>query len=112
MSCDQSYSQSHVGSGAKGRFVRYTDATGQWAVKNGGSRSWRNNNPGNLRYGTFAQNHGAIGRDRGGMAIFPNEAVGAAAKKSLITGPSYGNGAMSIHDFINKRTILLPMRHI
>jgi len=46
------------------------------------------------------------------MAIFPNEAVGAAAKKSLITGPSYGNGAMSIHDFINKRTILLPMRHI
>ena len=71
MSCDQSYSQSHVGSGAKGRFVRYTDVTGQWAVKNGGSRSWRNNNPGNLRYGTFAQNHGAIGRDRGGMAIFP-----------------------------------------
>lgn len=29
----------------------------------GGSRSWRNNNPGNLEYGKFAKQHGAIGTD-------------------------------------------------
>jgi hypothetical protein len=54
-----------------------------------GSRSWRNNNPGNLGYGPFAIAHGAIGRD-GRFAIFPSEAVGTDAQRyKLFNDPAY-----------------------
>lgn len=43
-----------------------------------GSRSYRNNNPGNLK-GNFA---GATGTDKDGFAVFPSEAVGMAALES------------------------------
>ena len=45
----------------------------------GGSRSWRNNNPGNLAFaGSFAVNHGAIGTD-GTFAVFADVPTGTAA---------------------------------
>jgi hypothetical protein len=54
-----------------------------------GSRSWRNNNPGNLEYGPFARAHGAIGTD-GRYAIFPSVEVGTDAQRSkLFDSPAY-----------------------
>ncbi len=70
----------------KGKEVEYPDGT----IKVGGSRSWRNNNPGNLEYGRFAKRKGAIGTD-GRFAIFPTEEIGHNAKVSLLKSSSYIN---------------------
>lgn len=49
-----------------------------------GSRSWRNNNPGNIEMrGGFAERHGAIGSDPR-FAIFPNEQTGTNAQRDLL----------------------------
>lgn len=53
------------------------------AVRREGTRAWRNNNPGNIEYGPFAQAHGAIGTD-GRFAVFPSYDAGRAAKASLL----------------------------
>lgn len=66
------------------RVVHYGNGT----AKEGGSRSWRNNNPGNLQYGSFAKKYGAIGTD-GRFAIFPDEATGERARVALLRG-KYG----------------------
>lgn len=52
-------------------------------IRRDGARNWRNNNPGNIEYGSFAKSHGAIGSD-GRFAIFPTYAAGRAAKAALI----------------------------
>jgi tape measure domain-containing protein len=49
----------------------------------GGSRSWRNNNPGNIEYGPFAKSAGAIGSD-GRFAVFPDYAAGRGAQEKLL----------------------------
>jgi len=51
--------------------------------KSGGSRSWRNNNPGNLEYGPFAKSMGAIGSD-GRFARFPTYEAGRKAQEKLL----------------------------
>ena len=56
----------------------------------GGTRAWRNNNPGNIRMSDFSQRAGAIGV-AGGFAVFPDEATGMRAVKSLLLGNSYKN---------------------
>lgn len=54
-----------------------------------GTRNWRNNNPGNLEYGPFAQSMGAIGTD-GRFAVFPSYDAGRTAKETLIfSSPNY-----------------------
>lgn len=65
----------------------------------GGSRAWRNNNPGNLEYGKFARNHGAIGTD-GRFAIFPDAATGFKAMASLLATNSYQK--LTIEGAINR----------
>lgn len=67
--------------------------------RTGGSRSWRNNNPGNIEFGPFAERHGAVGSD-GRFAIFPSEEAGRGAMESLLFGPSYVN--LSISDAIGR----------
>jgi len=58
-------------------------------VRREGSRNWRNNNPGNIEFGPFAQNAGAIGSD-GRFAVFPTYEAGRAAKaKLLFESPNY-----------------------
>lgn len=69
--------------GGSGNVRTYTTQGGGSFRKVGGSRSWRNNNPGNMEYGTFAKSHGAIGTD-GRFAIFPTEEAGRRAKEALI----------------------------
>ncbi len=49
--------------------------------KSGGSRSWRNNNPGNIEYGPFARSMGATGTD-GRFAKFPSYEAGRRRKRS------------------------------
>ncbi|CDH26410.1 hypothetical protein [Xenorhabdus bovienii] len=65
----------------------YTTLTGKH-TKEGGSRSYRNNNPGNIIWGDYAKRMGAIGHDEkvAGhvMAIFPDEKTGRNAKRKLI----------------------------
>ncbi len=62
--------------------------------RHGGSRSWRNNNPGNIEYGAFAREHGASGSD-GRFAIFPDEAAGIRAQRALLfEHPNYRNSTI------------------
>jgi murein DD-endopeptidase MepM/ murein hydrolase activator NlpD len=70
----------------------YRQADGDIEVREGGHRNWRSNNPGNLEYGNFARNHGAIGSD-GRFAIFPTMDAGTEAQKDLLKG-KYGDHAL------------------
>ncbi|WP_426879100.1 integrating conjugative element protein [Glaesserella parasuis] len=74
---------------ADGRATIYRTADGTLIKREGGSLAWRNNNPGNIRAGAFAQANGAIGVGPGGFAIFPDAETGAKAIKSLMKTNSY-----------------------
>jgi hypothetical protein len=62
------------------------------------SRSFRNHNPGNLRYGDFARAHGATGHDDHNLAIFATSAQGFLAMVSLLSGATYA--ALTLKDAI------------
>lgn len=69
-------------------------------VREGGSRSWRNNNPGNIIWGDYARSKGAIGHDTNAaghvMAIFPTKEMGSAAKDQLLfEGVNYRDKKLS-----------------
>ena len=102
------------------RTILYVDAQGREQVREGGSRSWRNCNPGNIRKGDFSINCGAIGND-GSFAVFPDEATGMAAIVSLLKTAAYsrltlkdaifryappgdGNNSQEYADFIHRET--------
>jgi len=53
------------------------------------SRSFRNNNPGNLRFGPFAESRGA--KDDAGYAKFKTPIEGLAALLDLLAGGMYRN---------------------
>lgn len=61
------------------------DGSGQQVRREGGTRAWRNNNPGNIEYGEFARRQGAVGSD-GRFAVFPSYAVGRNAKREMLFG--------------------------
>ncbi|MEW6775283.1 MAG: hypothetical protein AB1405_03265 [Bdellovibrionota bacterium] len=69
-------------------FIEREEGRREW--RSGGSRAWRNNNPGNIRGGQFAEAHGAVG-SAGGFAVFPDYATGREAVKSLLGTPNYQN---------------------
>lgn len=58
-----------------------------WSSK---SRSYKNNNPGNIKYGDFAKRHGAIGSD-GQFAIFRSYQEGRNAQRALWLSEDYRN---------------------
>jgi hypothetical protein len=63
--------------------------------KSGGSRSWRNNNPGNLEYNEYTKSLGAVGSD-GRFAIFPDEATGDKARENMLfEGKNYKDLTLS-----------------
>lgn len=74
-----------VSASANGNGVDIRYANGSLETRNGGTRSWRNNNPGNLR-----SSQTQIGR-AGGFAVFGSEAAGQSAKITLLTSQSYQN---------------------
>ena len=69
-------------------------------VKQEGQRAWRNNNPGNIEYGPFAEKNGAIGSD-GRFAIFPSKEHGANAQSDLLFN-SDGYKNLTLTDAISK----------
>ena len=73
---------------ASGRDVIYTLPDGARIRRSGGTRAWRNSNPGNIRYSEFARRVGAIGT-AGGFAVFPDEATGMYAIEALLRSDSY-----------------------
>jgi hypothetical protein len=64
--------------------ITYSDGTEE--VRSAGSRSWRNNNPGNIRRGADLQ--GEIGA-AGGFTVFENENAGQSAIGELLLRPTY-----------------------
>jgi hypothetical protein len=69
--------------------VEIAYADGSTEVRDGGSATWRTNNPGAIVAGKWANSHGAIGSD-GHLAIFPDEATGMEAQKALLLS-NYGS---------------------
>lgn len=82
--------QEYTSAVALGRDVVYATADGRRVRRTGGTRAWRNLNPGNIRYSEFSRNAGAIGQ-AGGFAVFPDEETGTRAISSLLRGQSYNN---------------------
>lgn len=64
------------------------------------SRSYRNNNPGNLRVGVFSRLAGSIKKDSSGFAIFPTAVQGTAALARLLAGGKYRG--LSILDAVKR----------
>jgi len=87
-------SSATVGSTGGSRSVTIGDQT-----RIGGDRNWRNNNPGNIVYGPFAMQYGAVGSD-GRFAIFPSEELGRKAQDALLKSKNYAN--LSLQDAINR----------
>lgn len=73
------------------------DVVAGWVIypgeaRTGGSLAWRNNNPGNIRAGRFAEAHGAFpGKSNKGFAIFASEEEGFAAIIDLLKEPLYAS---------------------
>jgi hypothetical protein len=74
---------------AGSRTIVYYDEHGNATTHSGGSRAWRNNNPGNLVMGPVARRHGVIGEDGAGFAIFPDVETGLGAMEANLGGPDY-----------------------
>lgn len=77
-----------VSASESGKDVIYIMPDGSRVKRSGGSRAWRNSNPGNIRYSDFAVRVGAIGQ-AGGFAVFPDEATGMYAIEALLRTDSY-----------------------
>lgn len=75
-------------SGAKNSVI-YTDETGKNFVFSGGTRTWKNQNPGNLVSGSISKRHGQIGV-AGGFAVFPDREAGHRALLDCLQ-TTYGN---------------------
>lgn len=79
--------------------VVYTRRNGNKFKRTGGTRAWRNNNPGCVRYSDFIAAQGAIGQ-AGGFAVFPDEETGMRALAALLRSNGYRN--LTIADAIFK----------
>jgi hypothetical protein len=79
--------------------VQYKTNDNTSVLYKGGSRAWRNNNPGNIRISDFSISKGAIGSE-GDFAIFPTYEMGYSAIGDLLAGPAYNN--LTIYQAIRK----------
>jgi hypothetical protein len=73
-----------------GHDVEITHPDGMVETRTGGTRAWRNNNPGNIRIDPSNAARGAIG-SAGGYAVFPDEATGTKAIQSTLQSPKYAS---------------------
>lgn len=69
-------------------YVIYVKKDGTKIKRSGGSKAWRNNNPGNIKRSVFASANGAVGDD-GVFATFPNEEIGLQATIKLLRSKNY-----------------------
>lgn len=79
------------------RSVTYLSEDGSSETRVGGDWTWRNQNPGNLGAGAWANRHGAIGK-AGGFAVFADYDTGKKAIFELLQGPDFSG--LSIWDAI------------
>lgn len=77
-----------ISAAAAGNDVIYNYSDERRIRFTGGTRAWRNTNPGNLRYSDFSRRMGAIGQ-AGGFAVFPSEQVGMDAVAALLKSDTY-----------------------
>lgn len=68
----------------------YINARGEKIKRTGGSASWRNNNPGNIRKSAVAREFGAIGATDS-WAVFKSEEDGLKAIMRLLRSKNYKN---------------------
>ena len=98
-----------------GKDVIYKMPDGTSVKRTGGTRAWRNSNPGNIRYSDFARRVGAIGQ-AGGFAVFPDEATGMYAIEALLRTDSYNQltvqGAISRYAPPSENNTASYHRHI
>jgi hypothetical protein len=80
------YIKAEQGPGAS---VVYYDNKGKKWISEGGTRTWRNQNPGNMVVGDYSRKTGMIGRT-GGFAVFPDYQTGHKALLILLIN-EYGN---------------------
>jgi hypothetical protein len=73
-----------------GSWVKYTASDGSGFIRTGGSRTWRNMNPGAIRPGKICDQYGACG-SAGGFAVFPTEEQGMNALLGLLKSDKYAN---------------------
>ena len=85
--------------GGDNNSVIYEDEFGNKYSWIGGTRAWRNNNPGNIRAGDFASRHGSVGT-AGGFAVFPDYDHGFSALVALLQTTTYKK--LSIEQAINR----------
>jgi RHS repeat-associated protein len=69
-----------------GQAVTVTQTNGSAETRIGGSRSWRNRNPGNMRSGIAG--HPAVGRNNG-FAVFADDQAGRGAMIANLQSPRY-----------------------
>lgn len=77
----------------------YVLISGERISRSGGSVSWQNNNPGNIRKSEFARQNGAVG-ETDKWAVFPDEETGLRAITKLLQTKNYVN--LSIKQAINR----------
>jgi len=68
----------------------------------GGTISWRNNNPGNIVYGTFAAANKSVGKDYKHFAVFPTYEDGHNAQKELLFSPDSVYYNLSLLDAVRR----------
>jgi hypothetical protein len=74
--------------GGNGRSAIYEYGDGTGFMRNSGSFTWRNKNPGAINSGKFAQKHGSIGNN-GRFAVFPDYKTGRDTTYKLLQIPKY-----------------------
>lgn len=77
-------------------FIEIEYGDGSIERRSAGSISWRYHNPGNIKFGTFAKDSGAIGPADGGHAVFPNLQLGEEAMRKLVFSDVRGFNEKSI----------------
>jgi len=106
----QAQNQSSTTATANGTTVTITTETtyaqpqgpvvGERTVENRtGTHAFRDNNPGNIRAGAFADANGAVGTDSG-FAIFPSSGAGFQAMNRLLSSSSYQS--LTVDQAINR----------
>ena len=81
-----------VGTSEEGPYVQYDGS-----INVGGSRSWRDNNPGNIVAGAFANVHGAIGSEP------PGDLATLAAR--MASGIEQANGLVAFEPLMEVQNV-------
>lgn len=74
---------------------------GKTIRREGGSVSWRCNNPGNVKLSEFSRQLGAVGQDAGGHAVFPTIDHGNQARYTLLFRQGSRYLPMTIQEMTN-----------